>query len=232
MKKRFFAGLACLALCPNLFFAQTSLPKAFLPEKSVMQVVFPQDICIPKETSYEELLPELLPKGNDYPILKNVSCAQQEVSYTDIIEKRAFTSTYRITRIWKVADPCDESFAPIEHKQHINTSVLASGPGMSTFQVEKNLLQGETDAVQLFQNRPNPYTQHTVISFYLPSDADIDLIVRDLSGKEIKRIHDSYSRGYHDVAITPEDIQTAGIYYYSLTVGDFHATKSLVLVKN
>jgi hypothetical protein len=109
---------------------------------------------------------------------------------------------------------------------------LASDPSILTFRVETSLAARKNDAVQLFQNKPNPYTQYTIISFYLPSDADIDLVIRDLSGKEIKHISGAYSKGYHEEEITPEDIQAAGVYYYSLTVGDFHATKSLVLVKN
>jgi hypothetical protein len=83
----------------------------------------------------------------------------------------------------------------------------------------------------LEQNYPNPFNPSTVINFSLPNTAKITLTVSDLLGREITVIADGYyERGSHSVEYDASKL-SSGVYFYTLTAGDFKDTKKMVLVK-
>ena len=48
---------------------------------------------------------------------------------------------------------------------------------------------------ELFQNRPNPFNDQTVIAFYLPQKGIIDLKIKNIQGRTLKRITRKYDKG-------------------------------------
>ncbi len=83
----------------------------------------------------------------------------------------------------------------------------------------------------LFQNKPNPWNNQTLIGFHLPEDADAQLTVYDLNGKVVKTIKDNYKAGYNSVILTQEDVPSSGIYYYRLESGTFVESKKMISVR-
>jgi hypothetical protein len=83
----------------------------------------------------------------------------------------------------------------------------------------------------LYQNKPNPWNNHTVIGFHLPLDAAATLTVYDLNGKVIKIISDQYKAGYNSIVLTADDLSSSGVYYYRLESGSFVASKKMVMVE-
>jgi hypothetical protein len=83
----------------------------------------------------------------------------------------------------------------------------------------------------LYQNKPNPWNNHTLIGFHLPVDAPATLTVFDLNGQVIKSITGQYKAGYNSVVLSVEDISTAGVYYYRLESGGYVASKKMVMVR-
>ncbi|MCB9333928.1 MAG: HYR domain-containing protein [Lewinellaceae bacterium] len=71
--------------------------------------------------------------------------------------------------------------------------------------------------IELLQNRPNPFTHHTVIGFVLPEACTAQLRVLDASGRELLRIDGDYPAGYNEETIQLRDIGAIGILYYELT---------------
>ncbi|MCK6693219.1 MAG: HYR domain-containing protein, partial [Thermoanaerobaculia bacterium] len=69
----------------------------------------------------------------------------------------------------------------------------------------------------LFQNRPNPFEDHTVIGFFLPEGCDAQLRVLDITGRELFRIDGTYSAGYHEETVYLRDLGTGGMLWYELT---------------
>lgn len=87
------------------------------------------------------------------------------------------------------------------------------------------------DAFSLSQNYPNPFNPVTNISFQLPQASDVTLKVYNILGKEVATLVNGVVQpGTHSVSFDATNL-SSGIYYYTLTAGDFKDTKKLVLMK-
>ncbi|MBI2428225.1 MAG: right-handed parallel beta-helix repeat-containing protein [Ignavibacteriales bacterium] len=83
----------------------------------------------------------------------------------------------------------------------------------------------------LEQNYPNPFNPATTIKFRIRKSDFVSLTVSDLLGREVTRlIHNDLSEGEHSVVWNAEGI-SAGIYFYSLRIGQTSQTKKMVLLK-
>jgi hypothetical protein len=84
---------------------------------------------------------------------------------------------------------------------------------------------------KLEQNYPNPFNSTTHIRFTIPESDRIILRVYDLLGSEVSTLLDRYlERGEYDVIFRPDNLPS-GIYFYTLTSGNFTSTKKLILLK-
>jgi uncharacterized delta-60 repeat protein len=85
--------------------------------------------------------------------------------------------------------------------------------------------------LRLEQNRPNPFSQHTTISYQLPSSGTASLKIYNAAGQLVKTFNMSQQQaGYHQVEWSGSNIP-AGVYFYRLTAGNYQATKKLVVVR-
>jgi hypothetical protein len=88
----------------------------------------------------------------------------------------------------------------------------------------------------LYQNVPNPFHPTTTISFYLPENERITLIVYDVTGRVIRRLFDGAVR-FGRTEVTWDGVNDAGervgsgVYLYRLTAGKKSITKKLTLLK-
>ena len=88
-----------------------------------------------------------------------------------------------------------------------------------------------TQAMELFQNVPNPVIDNTSISFYLPEDGNVRLTVSNTLGQEIMTLSDSnFTKGMHTVDMDATSLST-GVYFYKLEANKTSLTKQLILVK-
>ncbi|HFA49432.1 MAG TPA: T9SS type A sorting domain-containing protein [Bacteroidetes bacterium] len=86
------------------------------------------------------------------------------------------------------------------------------------------------EAFELFQNKPNPFSDATVIGFQLPEASSASLTIFDVSGKAIKKINGQYAKGYHEVNINNNDLSGLGIYYYRLETPGHTATMKMTVL--
>ena len=85
--------------------------------------------------------------------------------------------------------------------------------------------------VRLYQNYPNPFNPTTQISFDLPVNDHVQLIVFDMTGRVVSTLLDgSKNAGSHTV---PFDASTlaSGIYFYQLKGSFGVQTRSLTLIR-
>ncbi len=83
----------------------------------------------------------------------------------------------------------------------------------------------------LFQNYPNPFNPTTTISFSLPKQDFVTIIVYNILGKEIETlVAQEYPAGYHTVMFNARNFSN-GIYLYRLITHSYTATKSLIVMK-
>ncbi len=89
---------------------------------------------------------------------------------------------------------------------------------------------------QLQQNYPNPFNATTRISFALPVQSDVRLIIYDLLGRQVRGLlAEELSAGYHAIIWDGTDDKgqaaSSGVYFYSLKAGDFERNRKMIMLK-
>jgi len=83
----------------------------------------------------------------------------------------------------------------------------------------------------LEQNYPNPFNPATSINFKIPENGNVRLVVYDVLGKEVALlINEDMDGGSHKVKFNAVNLPS-GIYFYSLTSGQYSETKKMILMK-
>ena len=85
------------------------------------------------------------------------------------------------------------------------------------------------DKFILYQNQPNPFHDETTIGFYLPQASDIQLILRDETGRIIHSFKDSRPKGFNTIYLDKNELQNGLIYYQLTTKFGSKAKKMLKL---
>ncbi|MEP6647629.1 MAG: T9SS type A sorting domain-containing protein, partial [Saprospiraceae bacterium] len=85
------------------------------------------------------------------------------------------------------------------------------------------------DEVELHQNRPNPWTEETIIPFELPSKGEVTVTITNALGVEMTALTREFNAGKQQFKITNES-WPAGVYYYTLRYGDFQLTKTMLIL--
>ncbi|HWA07545.1 MAG TPA: T9SS type A sorting domain-containing protein, partial [Ignavibacteria bacterium] len=86
-------------------------------------------------------------------------------------------------------------------------------------------------AFELNQNYPNPFNPETVISYSIPRAGYTELRVYDILGNEIAElVSDELNAGNYSVNFNPVNL-AGGVYFYTLSSGDFIQTRKMVIVK-
>lgn len=84
---------------------------------------------------------------------------------------------------------------------------------------------------QLIQNYPNPFNPSTTISFSLPKEQNVSLIVYDVIGNQIQTLISKYlQQGNYAIKFNAADIPS-GIYFYRIQTEQFTEVKKMILAK-
>ncbi len=90
---------------------------------------------------------------------------------------------------------------------------------------------GVPSVFDLAQNYPNPFNPSTTINYQISAPGKVTLSLYDLNGREVKSlVNETKEAGYYSVSLNASDL-SSGIYFYTLTSGNFVQTKKLSLVK-
>ena len=83
----------------------------------------------------------------------------------------------------------------------------------------------------LLQNYPNPFNPSTVITFALPEASYVSLSIYNSLGEKVDELVNSEKlAGTHSVKYDASSL-SSGIYFYSVTAGNFVMMKKMILVK-
>ena len=83
----------------------------------------------------------------------------------------------------------------------------------------------------LSQSYPNPFNPTTNIRYGLPQKAFVTLEVFTTLGQRVATlVNEDEDAGYHEVKFDASGL-ASGAYFYTVTAGDYHASKKLVLMK-
>ncbi len=84
---------------------------------------------------------------------------------------------------------------------------------------------------KLYENKPNPFSGRTEISYELLRPASVSIVVRDDRGVEVRRIERGREgSGGHRLLLDITELPS-GVYYYSLETGEEIMTRRMLLVK-
>jgi len=86
-------------------------------------------------------------------------------------------------------------------------------------------------SIQLFQNRPNPFTGKTTIGFALPEASEATLRIFDTAGKMIQIYDGYYEKGYNELIISSQELTQYGALYYQLATPTQVATMKMIHAK-
>jgi beta-glucanase (GH16 family) len=88
----------------------------------------------------------------------------------------------------------------------------------------------EVSSMKLEQNHPNPFDDHSTITFSLSSEEHVLLEVYDLLGRKVRTLADRvYGSGEHQVALEAESLEP-GYYSYRLQAGGRSAIRQMVIL--
>ena len=88
----------------------------------------------------------------------------------------------------------------------------------------------------IYQNYPNPFNPTTTLQYDLPMDGYVNITIYDMLGNVINQlVNEVQSSGYKTVKWNATNNQgqplSAGVYLYSIEVGEFRQTKKMMLLK-
>lgn len=111
-----------------------------------------------------------------------------------------------------------------ESESNANESANTADPEVNTS------LDSEALTFQLFQNSPNPFMTDTKVSFEIPASSFVELVVRDMAGKVLKKMGDQYEAGRHQITIARGSLPY-GIHFYSIKMGNRVITKKMTILE-
>jgi hypothetical protein len=84
---------------------------------------------------------------------------------------------------------------------------------------------------ELYQNRPNPFSDDTIIPFKLSEAGEVSMNVYDLAGRLIYHLEGEFESGYNEIVIGKEDLSVTGVMYYELRAGGWKDTRKMILTE-
>jgi hypothetical protein len=81
------------------------------------------------------------------------------------------------------------------------------------------------------QNYPNPFNPTTTIDYTVPRGTNVRLVVYNALGQEVATLVDGYRNAGSYAAEFSATKVASGVYFYTLTAGEFTSTKRMVLMK-
>jgi len=90
-------------------------------------------------------------------------------------------------------------------------------------------LKGAGTGLLLEQNVPNPFTGTTRISYVLPSDALVELLFCDITGRPLRHLVSRHENaGTHTITFNGTDF-TQGLYFFRLKAGHSEVTRKCII---
>ena len=97
--------------------------------------------------------------------------------------------------------------------------------------VEKVDYFRDVESIMLGQNSPNPFSDSTTISFYLPEEEEVTFEFFNSNIETVKRIDDAeYPAGKNEIEFNADNLPP-GIYFYRLKVGKFVDVKKMIIAE-
>ena len=187
------------------------------------------------------------PSGSGFRVtVKNLSTGKVDTAVTDdngVGYQFTFvdTETGRAAQIGDILEISAQSSDPFVGVQPLRYVVTPVDVKRSHIQLAELVAYEIPSETELLLNYPNPFNPETWIPYRLAADAFVRLTIYDLSGGVVRRldvglmiaaVYESRSKAvYWDGRNQFGERVASGIYFYTLTAGDYSATRKMVILK-
>ena len=151
------------------------------------------------------------------------------------------TKAGNAARIGDVLEISADSPNPLIGVKPVRHIVTVDDVKDSRIQLEDLITYEIPAETELLRNYPNPFNPETWIPYRLAEDTDVSLTIYDVSGELVRSIdighqtaavYESRAKAiYWDGRNRFGEQVASGIYFYSLSTGDFSATRKMVILK-
>lgn len=170
--------------------------------------------------------------NNVYIALYNEENINEAIKiFNDALSKSKLSTTIELSQVHNAIETYGKTYG-----KEING--LAALPNFESS--EQDLLKqeglnkiGVPDKYQLLGNYPNPFNPSTTISYALPYQSSVEIIIYDLMGKEIKSFAvPSQSAGYNEFVWDGRNNRgitvTSGVYFYKISIKSLENNETFV----
>ncbi len=120
-----------------------------------------------------------------------------------------------------------------DEKVNINSQITkaeAYGENLEVYNINSTWMDSDS-GFEVFQNRPNPFSQSTLVSFMLPEDDMVRLEIFDVNGKIIQSQENWYKNGLNEIEINLQNGGMEGVLYYEISTSNFSAVRKMISIK-
>jgi hypothetical protein len=109
--------------------------------------------------------------------------------------------------------------------------VALHGIGTPPNAIDPNPLTDIPKSFALYAPYPNPFNLGTMLSFALPRNCPISLIIYDVNGRKVETVaNGNYPAGMNRIGFDASEL-SSGVYFARLTSGGFSQTQKMVVLK-
>ena len=185
------------------------------------------------------------------PTLRNVDKKPGNGFTKAYLHNGVFKSLKEVVHFYNTRDVAGQNWPPPEVPENVNTEelgnlglsdneedaivaflkTLSDGYDIHHMKKDGNAAVPDKRTAELRIEGPNPFNPTTVLSYFLPEDADIQLQVFSITGEKVATLQKGYmSAGTHIVNFDGRNF-SSGIYLVSLLTGKQLMTVKLILLK-
>ena len=170
--------------------------------------------------------------------LSNVTSVEATDGYNMTFVDLADSYAARVGDVLEISADSPDPLLGIKPVRHI---VTVDDVKNSRIQLEDLIAYEIPAETELLRNYPNPFNPETWIPYRLAEDANVSLTIYDTSGALVRSIDIGHQTAavyetrakaiYWDGRNRFGEQVASGIYFYSLSTGDFSATRKMVILK-
>ena len=170
--------------------------------------------------------------------LSNITSVEAAGGYNITFVDLKTTNAARVGDVLEISADSPSPLIGVKPVRHI---VTVDDVKNSRIQLEDLIAYEIPAETELLRNYPNPFNPETWIPYHLAEDANVSLTIYDVNGEVVRDIdvghqiaakYDTRSKAiYWDGRNRFGEQVASGIYFYSLSAGDFSATRKMVILK-
>jgi len=171
----------------------------------------------------DPLFPERIYFGNDLGVYVSSNAGASWQEWREGLPSAVLVMDLTIS-------PSHRKLRVATHGNGVWERALLDEPDVSVHETPQNVV-----SFRLEQNYPNPFSlrrgETTTIAYELKTASDVQLVIYNMMGQEVARLHEGLkSMGRHVVRFEEKNL-VAGVYFYRLRAGSATQTRKMLLVE-